>query len=176
MKYLLSGQETKRLRFRPLRQEDRVSMLPLFQKDVGRFIAVDITKSPEDQCKQWFDRQLKRYEEDRGGLNILESKETGEVIGTCGLLVQVVNDQTELEVGYSILPAFWNRGYASEAARKCRDYAFENNLAESLISIIHVENVQSMKVAQHNGMSVDCNADFMGMPVNIYRIYKKGGS
>ncbi|MDC3133073.1 GNAT family N-acetyltransferase [Flavobacteriaceae bacterium] len=28
-------------------------------------------------------------------------------------------------MGYSLLPEFWNKGLATEAAKKCRDYALK---------------------------------------------------
>ena len=40
-------------------------------------------------------------------------------------------------------PQYWRKGYASEAAIKFKDYTEEHQLADSLISIIHVENIPS---------------------------------
>ncbi|MBS1577911.1 MAG: GNAT family N-acetyltransferase, partial [Bacteroidetes bacterium] len=65
-------------------------------------------------------------------MNALIEKESGRLIGHCGLLVQTVDNITELEIAYSLLPEFWNKGYATEAASKCRDYAFENDFSDSL--------------------------------------------
>ncbi len=56
--------------------------------------------------------------------------------------------------------------------KKCRDYAFENNFADSIISIIHVENINSEKVAINNGMVKTKTTQFKEMPVNIFRINK----
>jgi RimJ/RimL family protein N-acetyltransferase len=89
----------------------------------------------------------------------------------CGLLVQEVDGINELEIGYSLHPAFWRKGYATEAAQKCRDFAFENNFAESLISIVHVENQQSAKVALRNGMKPEKTTIYKEIPVNIFRIH-----
>jgi RimJ/RimL family protein N-acetyltransferase len=83
-----------------------------------------------------------------------------------------VDDIQELEIGYSILPKFWNQGYATEAARKCKEHAFQNDFSDSLISIIHIKNIQSEKVARKNGMELDKKTIFKEMPVNIFRINK----
>ena len=115
-----------------------------------------------------------RYANNLGGMNVLIDKKTGEFIGQCGLLIQTVDDLEELEVAYSIIPKHWNRGYATEAAKKCIDFAFENNLRESLISIIHVNNKESERVALKNKLSVDKRTTFDNNPVNIYRIKKSG--
>lgn len=62
-------------------------------------------------------------------------------------------------------------GYATEAARLFRDYAFEKAGATSVISIIHPENVPSQKVALRNGMQqAASNVLFKDGNWDIYRI------
>ena len=104
-------------------------------------------------------------------MNVLIDKKSGKFVGQCGLLIQVV-DGIELEVGYSIMPEFRNQGFASEASQKCIQYAFEKGLQESVISIIHVDNVESEKVALKNKMVLDRRTIYNNNPVNIYRIKK----
>ncbi len=101
---------------------------------------------------------------------MLIDKQTGAFVGQCGLLVQVVNQVEELEVGYSILPQFWNRGYATEAAFLCQRHAFNNALSNSLISIIHEQNIPSQTVALKTGMVADKRTIYANNPVIIYRI------
>lgn len=172
MKYLLVGEETSRLKFRLLTTDDFDNWLPLFTKDVAKFLGMAALKTPKEQCKKWFELAKNRYDNDLGGMNVLIDKNTGNFVGQCGLLVQTLENKTEIEIGYSILPEFWNLGYASEAAQKCRNYAFENNIAEHLISIIHIDNVKSEKVALNNGMKLWKTTTFKEMPVNVYRITK----
>ena len=104
-------------------------------------------------------------------MNALIEKQTGQLIGHCGLLVQTVDEIKELEIAYSLLPAYWNKGYATEAAMKCRDVAFENKFSDSLISIISVTNVPSEKVALKVGMKKDKETVYNGNRVNIFRMY-----
>ena len=115
-------------------------------------------------------QSFERYKNNSGGHNVLIEKQTGKRIGMCGLLIQEVDEISELEIGYSIHPENWKQGFASEAAQKCRDFAFENNFAESLISIVHVDNKASAKVAQNNGMTLDKTTVYKGIPVNIFRV------
>jgi len=175
MKYLLNKQQTQRLSFRLLTPEDFQSWLPLFTGDnVAKFLGLDTTLAEEQLCELWFERIFNRYENDLGGMNVLIDKTSNKLVGQCGLLVQTVEEQKLLEVGYSILPRFWNNGYATEAAQKCRDFAFENSLAQSLISIVHVDNIASAKVALNNGMSLERTIDsYKGNPVNIFQINKR---
>jgi RimJ/RimL family protein N-acetyltransferase len=104
-------------------------------------------------------------------MNALIEKSSGKLVGLCGLLVQEVNEREELEIGYSVLPAFRNRGFATEAARHCKEHAFAYQLSPSLISIIQVNNVPYQKVALNLGMCKDGTTIYKNNPVHIYRIY-----
>jgi len=171
MKYLLVGEETERLRFRMLLPNDFDTWIDLFKKDgVGNFLGMTDISTPEEQCQKWFDIIMNRYKNDLGGMNVLMDKNTGKLLGQCGLLVQDVDGIKELEIGYAILPKFWNQGYATEAAIKCKEYAFQHNFSDSLISIIHVDNIRSEKVARKNGMALDKQTVFKEMPVKIFRV------
>lgn len=170
MKYLLTGQETERLKFRLLKPKDFDSWMDLFKaKNIAKYLDLDLNLSESEMCKIWFDKVFYRYENDLGGMNVLIDKKTNRLVGQCGLLIQTIDDIERLEVGYSILPKFWNQGYASESATKCKNFAFENQLADSLISMIHIDNLSSEKVALKNGMSFEKRLGSF----NIFRIDKQ---
>lgn len=173
MRYLLEGYETKRMKLRPLEEGDRIVWADFFAREgVAGFVGLAHITDPKEQCDLWFEKVFERYTNNLGGLNALISKETGRLLGQAGLLVQELDGETILEVGYSILPEHWNQGYAKEAALACRNYAFANNFTDALHSIIHVDNKGSMKVARANGMKVIKSTVFKNMPVNIFRITK----
>ncbi len=173
MKYLLTGQETVRLRFRLLSRDDYNAWIELFENNsVGGFLGMANLSTPHEQCDKWFELCEDRYKNDLGGMNVLIDISIDKIIGQCGLLIQDVDGIKELEIGYSILPKYWNLGYATEAAMKCRDFAFSNSYTDSLISIIHVDNIKSEKVALKNGMMKTKETVFKDMPVNIFRINK----
>ena len=170
MDLLLEGEQTKRLLFRKVLPSDFKTWLPFHEDKRSSEFWEGLPSDPKTACQEQFDRIFERYENNLGGMNALISKSTGEFIGLCGLLKQTVDQIEELEIGYSILPKYWKQGYASEAAIKCKNYAKEQSLAKSLISIIHINNLPSQKVALKNGMYLDKTTTYHNNPVHIFRV------
>lgn len=167
---LLINQDSERLQFRRIRQFDFSEWLPFHQDARTSQFWKGLPQEPEAACKEDFDRTFFRYKNELGGKMALISKESTKLIGLSGLLVQEIDGVKELEIAYSLLPKYWKQGYALEAARHCKIYAKENALADSLISIIHIDNIPSQKVAIKNGMELDTSTEYNGNPVHIYRI------
>jgi ribosomal-protein-alanine N-acetyltransferase len=175
-KYSLEGQETERLLFRRITEQDFDTWLAFCKyPDSLKYIFSQEqlkVEDPIERCRIWFNRVYNRYENGLGGMNALIEKQTGAFVGQCGLLIQTIDDIEELEIGYSLMPAYRGKGFASEAAIKCKEFAFENNYATSLISVIVPENSDSIKVTLNNGMKLDKTTTSNGDVVNIYRINK----
>ena len=79
-------------------------------------------------------------------------RESGTVVGHCGLLPKKVDDRDEVELVYVIAVEFWGRGYATEAAGAVRDHAFRELSITRLVSLIHPANTASERVAVKLGM------------------------
>ena len=173
MKYLLDGEESQRLFFRKVQKTDFEAWLPFHQEPLSALYFAGYKEEPEIACQHWFDKIFHRYENDLGGLNALISKETGKLVGMCGLLIQTVDEIEELEIGYSLLPEYWKKGYATEAANKCREFATQHKFRSSIISIIHIDNIGSQKVALNNSMHLDKTTTYKGIPVHIFRVHIK---
>lgn len=80
------------------------------------------------------------------------NKETGEFIGDCGITIQNIDGEQLPEIGYHINKKYWRKGYAKEAARACRDWAFNNTDYDTLYSYMKYTNVGSYSTALANGM------------------------
>lgn len=170
--YVLDGEESERLLFRRVSLDDYTEWLEFFKNPATSRHWIANYDTPQVECTKWYKRQFERYAQGHGGMNALIEKKSNLFVGHCGLVKQVVDGIPELEIAYSLLPIFWNKGYASEAAAKCKDYAFENNLARSLISIISLTNKESEKVALKIGMTLDKTTIYHANEVNIFRINK----
>jgi RimJ/RimL family protein N-acetyltransferase len=160
MNYLLTNQETERLQFRRVTAADYDIWFPLFKEDnVAKFLGMPDGMSQKEQCDYWFKKVFHRYDNNLGGMNALINLQTGDFIGQAGLLIQTVEEEERLEVGYSILPKYWGKGYAQESAIKCRNFCFENDISNNIISMMHVDNIASEIVAIKNGMTLEKQVD-----------------
>ncbi|WP_339708651.1 GNAT family N-acetyltransferase [uncultured Kriegella sp.] len=173
MHLLLENQETERLRFRKLKASDFNLWLPFHEDPRSSQYWEGLPSDPKQACKEQFERVFERYEKKLGGMNVLIQKKNEALVGLCGLLVQTVDEVSELEIGYSILPSYWRKGFASEAAQACKSHALKNNLSDSLISIIHIDNTPSQKVALKIGMLKDKTTVYNKNPVHIFRTNPK---
>jgi RimJ/RimL family protein N-acetyltransferase len=170
---LLFGEETERLIFRKVEPTDFEAWLEFCrEKDALKYIfsQADQLLPPEEKCHKWFDRVQNRYENQLGGMNALIEKSTGKLVGQIGLLIQTIDGVEELEIGYSLLAAHRGKGFAIEAAQKCKQVAIERQAADSLISVIIPENVTSIAVAEKNGMKLDKITKQNEEVVGIWRI------
>lgn len=142
--------ETKRLYMRKMEQADFPSLCKILQDEETMYAYEGAFSDKEVQ--EWLDRQITRYEQWGFGLWAVVLKETEKMIGQCGLTMQPWKDQEVLEIGYLFQRIYWHKGYATEAAKACKQYAFETLHAKEVCSIIRDTNIPSQKVALRNGM------------------------
>ncbi len=82
-------------------------------------------------------------------------KETGQVVGHCGLLDKEVEGRKEIELNYILALSAWGKGFATEIGQALMHYAFERMGIERLIALIEPENEASERVALKIGMRFD---------------------
>ena len=106
--------------------------------------------------KDWIERNMNRYQKDGFGLWAVCLKETGELIGDCGLTLQNIHGEILPEIGYHIRRDCQRKGYAGEAAKAVRDWAFRHTDYPTLYSYCKYTNVPSIKTAESIGMHFIC--------------------
>jgi [ribosomal protein S5]-alanine N-acetyltransferase len=115
------------------------------------------------ETETWVRGNIERFERDGTGLWGIEDRATGEFLGDCGLVHQLVDGVNELEVGWHVKRSRWGQGIAPEGGAAFRDRAFEELGFDRIISLIRPENVQSRRVAEKLGMSVEKETVFGSM-------------
>lgn len=143
--------QTKRLFLREMTPYDYDSLCKIL-KDKEVMYAYEHAFSDEE-VKDWLNKQFLRYHNNGYGLWAVILKQTNEMIGQCGLTNQDFNGKEVVEVGYLFQKAYWHKGYATEAAIACKEYAFNKLNVDEVFSIIRDNNTASQNVARRNGMT-----------------------
>ena len=142
--------ETSRLLLRPMTQDDFEALYALFSDpEISRHYPYTFD---EARVQSWIDRNIARYEKDGFGLWAVCLKETGEVIGDCGLTLQPIDGQMLPEIGYHIRRDQQRKGYAREAAAAVRDWAFTRTDYDAVYSYCKYTNIPSYRTAEAIGM------------------------
>lgn len=120
--------------------------------------------------EEWIARNRERYARDGHGLWGMVLKTNGELVGDCGLILQEVEGENLVEIGYHLRRDLWGQGLAPESARACRDYGFARLGVDRLISLIRPENFPSRRVAEKNGLTLWKTVVWRGLPHCVYAI------
>ena len=143
--------ETKRLRLREYTWEDFDALSDILcDAETMKYYPAPYD---EDGVRRWIRWSLDNYETFGFGLWAMERKDTGEFLGDCGLTLQIIDRKIRPEVGYHVRRDRWGQGFATEAARACRDWAFTHTPFGTLYSYMNAENAASRAVAEKNGMT-----------------------
>lgn len=142
--------ETERLFLREMNEDDYDALYSvLADSDIMQHYPYTFD---EKRIKNWIKKNIERYRVFGFGLWAVCLKETGEMIGDCGLTMQNINGTICPEIGYHIRHDCQRKGYAKEAASAVRDWAFENTPFRVLYSYMKNENVASAATAKSIGM------------------------
>jgi len=167
--------ETDRLFLRELEIADS-GPLSLVLSDPESMRYYPVPFSPE-KVDRWIAWNIENYRTFGFGLWAVVLKDSGEMIGDCGITMQDIEGSRIPELGYHIRKTYCGKGYASEAARACMAYAFSVLGLESIVSYMKADNLPSRRVAEKNGMSFVRNfrKEISGVRVDeaLYRISKQ---
>ena len=142
--------ETERLILREYTAEDFGALYAI----VGDAETMKHFPKPYDErgTKYWISWSEDHYKNHGFGFWAVILKETGELVGNCGLTMQNIDGEQLPEVGYHINKAYWRQGIAKEAAAAVRDWAFRNTSYPAVYSYMTKENEASVKTAASMGM------------------------
>lgn len=160
--------ETNRLILRPFEWSDLEALHEILSDEAS----MKHYPKPFDlkKCKAWIERNLNRYKTDGFGMWAVILKSENKFIGDCGITMQNINGEMQPEIGYHINKHYTRKGYATEAAIACKQYAFDVLKLDAVYSYMKHTNMPSSKVAENNGMKLVCSYDD---PVNVItKVYK----
>lgn len=111
------------------------------------------------ESRQFFERIKHEFEERGYGLYAVELKESKRFIGFTGFHYTVMNTNFSpcIEIGWRYTHDVWGKGYATEAAKACLNYAKKNLSLKEVYSFTSQLNQRSENVMKKIGMQKVCN-------------------
>ena len=172
MNYII---ETERLKLRELTLDDTDKLaLVLSDPESMKFYPHPFSR---EEVEHWIKWNIENYKKYGFGLWAVIEKESGEFIGDCGITMQQVDlgftnqnpkngrvkalskacldrpyDDLFHEIGYHLRKEYRGKGYATEAARACSEFAKSRGVKQ-IISYMKSDNLPSRHVAERNGMT-----------------------
>ena len=164
--------ETKRLILREMTEGDYDALYKvLADSDIMEHYPYTFD---EARVRGWIDRNMERYAIFGFGLWAVCRKETGEMIGDCGLTMQLISGRIRPEIGYHIRADRQRQGFASEAAAAVRDWTFQNTPFNMVYSYMKHTNTASARTAEAYGCrKVDSYEDGENGTTDVYAISRE---
>ena len=146
--------ETDRLIVRHLTTADAEFIIELLNDpSFIRYIGDKQVRTLDDACAYVRNGPARSYETYGFGLNLVELKSEGMPIGICGLLKR--DTLPEPDIGFAFLPAYWNQGYALEAAAAVMKHGRETLGVKVVLAITTPDNEASGKLLSKIGLRFD---------------------
>lgn len=142
--------ETERLILRELTLNDLDALHRIFSDPITmRFWPAPFTL---DATQQWIERNWRNYVTLGFGRWALILKDSGELIGDCGVVQAEVDGKPEYDLGYILHHPYWNRGYATESAAACLHQAINTFGLRRIVANMATDHIASRRVAEKIGM------------------------
>ena len=157
--------ETPRLRLREWRESDLDGFADFWaHEETARFVGgvksrADAWRALAMQLGHW---RLRGY-----GLFVVEEKASGAFAGWSGPYYP--EGWPEPELGWALAARFQGKGYATEATRAARDFAYGALGWTTAVSLIDPDNHASLRVAERLGARRDGVFDLRGTEVGLFR-------
>ena len=142
--------ETDRLIIRPITLDDASFILTLLNEpSFLRYIGDKQVRNLEDARQYILSGPVASYERHGFGLCLVELRESHTPIGMCGILKR--EELPDPDIGFALLPDFWSKGLAFEAAAAVLNDARERLKLERILAITSLDNEASMNLLERLG-------------------------
>ncbi len=142
--------ETERLYLRELVLEDKKEL----SKVLSNPESMEFYPHPfsDEEVEKWIRWNIENYKKYKHGLWAVILKEGNVFIGDCGITMQDIGNEIVPEIGFHIIKKYCKKGFATEAALACKEYAFNVLNYSKVFSYTTIRNIPSQKVASKIGL------------------------
>jgi RimJ/RimL family protein N-acetyltransferase len=150
---------TPRLLLRPWQKSDLKAMAEINAD--ARVMEFFPSTQTEEQTKEFIGRQHLQQQERGHCYFATELQESGRMIGFIGISYQDYDAHFTpcVDIGWRLHPDVWGQGLATEGAKACLDFAFQELKLPELVAVAVQQNIASTRVMEKIGMSYDSSFD-----------------
>ena len=146
--------KTQRLILRRLNADDAPFILTLLNEpSFIRYIGDKSVRDLEAARQYILTGPVASYDRNGFGLNLVELKEAHTPVGVCGLLKR--DELPDPDIGFALVPDFWSKGFAFEAATAVLQDARERLSLERILAITSLDNEASINLLQRLGFKFE---------------------
>lgn len=147
---------TERLVLRPFTLDDLPALVPIHAEPSFWWYPRRGGMS-EEETQEFLVRVIGRYETDGFGLEALEDRSSGALIGWAGLAVPHFLPEVlpAVEVGWRLSDVCRGRGLATEGGAAAVEWGFAEGGLDRIVSIYEPENVASGRVMEKLGFTLE---------------------
>jgi RimJ/RimL family protein N-acetyltransferase len=156
---------TARLLLRPVAADDLKPLSQIWSdSEVMRHMGAGVR---DDAASRKRHRELMEHQGRHGfGKWAVVERSSGDVIGYCG--IELYEGGPDVELGFSFARAAWGKGYATEAASRWLEHAFETLGFPRVIALVRASNAASIRVLEKLGMAHIGSVSFDGRDWLLY--------
>jgi len=112
------------------------------------------SKPNRDETKKFIERMQNMYKKEQFCYFAVDLLKTKEFIGFIGLCKQTykADFNPSIDIGWRLHPNFWYKGYATEGAKACLEYAFHQLNINKIIAVAPKINIPSITVMKKIGL------------------------
>lgn len=161
---------TDRLLIRELATEDISALCSIYQNPHVRQFLTDVDDCIENEIAKLeaYIRQVYPFYE--YGLWGIFNKESGVLMGRCGIENQKIDGTEEITLSYLLDRDHWGHGYALESCRAVMDYAREELDIHRVVAVIETQNHRSLQTAATLGMKPERELLYKKRPCILFAL------
>ena len=161
--------QTQRLSIRQFKESDAEFILELLNEEAFiQNINDKQVRNTSDAINYLRSGPMASYQKYGYGLYLVQLKDTKTPIGMCGFLKR--DDFEYADIGYSLLEAFWSKGYAKEAAIAVLDYAHKTHHLTTVLAATLPSNIGSISLLEKLGFSLKGTLEMYGEFSHLYQL------
>lgn len=142
---------TARTSIRPFIPDDQAKLALLCSSyEAMRYIPPHFDVESNKQIKERLNNYIKHHEDYGISFGIVSNR-YGSFLGRAGFYF--VPEVNLYEIGYSLLPEYWGKGYATELVKGLLDYAFNTLNLDAVCARTIIDNYRSANVLEKTGFT-----------------------